>query len=298
MTAVPAMLLWTDAYMADTSHLTTVEHGAYLLLLMAMWRAGGSLPNDDVRLARIAKLSLDKWHKVAPTVMEFMTVDGKAVTQKRLKLEFEIASGKAEKLALAGRAGGRAKALKNIQRKPSDASETPEAEACHEPSESLPNQLPVTNDQITASKEAVAAAAQEKISKEEIERRCEQAAGFGELSGIGKIVELVEAGADLDDRVLPIIREMSRKKREQGAKVANWLYFAAAIADPDRKLPAPPIAVDLGLFVPHGSPAWLAWDGYGRRTKGSGYPSSIIVGGEPGWRFPSEYPPSSDEAAA
>lgn len=145
------------------------------------------------------------------------------------------------------------------------------------------------------------AAAPEKISKEEIERRCEQAAGFGEMSHIGKITALVDAGSDLEGRVLPIIREMSRKKRERGERPENWLYFVAAIADPDRRAPppiAPPTEVAATVFVPHGSPAWQAWDDYGRRTKGSGYPSSVIVRGEPGWRFPTEYPPKDSEAAA
>ena len=50
MAEFPAMQIWTDAYLGDTSHLSTTEHGAYFLLLMAMWRNGGSLPNDDAML--------------------------------------------------------------------------------------------------------------------------------------------------------------------------------------------------------------------------------------------------------
>lgn len=138
MTTTPGMMLWTDAYMADTSHLTTTEHGAYLLILMAMWRAGGSLANDDVRLARIAKLTLDKWRRIAPTIREFFTIDGEAVTQKRLKLELEIALSKTEKLKAAGRSGGRAKALKNNNHAPSIATgnviQLPVAKSYDEPS--------------------------------------------------------------------------------------------------------------------------------------------------------------------
>lgn len=140
------MLLWTDSYLGDTSHLTTVEHGAYLLILMSMWRAGGTLPNDETRLARTARLGLDKWRKIAPTIMAFLSVDHDLVTQKRLKLELEIATGKREKLEQAGRLGGRARALKRLSSAPSDViiddQAMPVAEAKHEAS------LPITNNQL------------------------------------------------------------------------------------------------------------------------------------------------------
>lgn len=87
MAEFPALPLWTDAYLADTSHLTTIEHGAYLLLLIAMWRGGGTLPDDDRKLARFARLTAGQWKRIKPTIMEFFDrADGK-ITQGRLTAE-------------------------------------------------------------------------------------------------------------------------------------------------------------------------------------------------------------------
>ena len=118
MTDTPAMLLWTDAYLGDTGHLSTLEHGAYLVILMAMWRNGGSLPNDERRLARTAGLPLDKWRKIAPAILSFMTINGATITQKRLMLEFKIQSCRTEKSRAAGNASARAKALKKLNPTP------------------------------------------------------------------------------------------------------------------------------------------------------------------------------------
>ena len=84
MAQFPAFPLWTDAYLADTGHLTTIEHGAYMLLLMTMWRAGGSLPNDDKQLARYARMTAAQWARIKPTMMPFFKVSPDSITQGRL----------------------------------------------------------------------------------------------------------------------------------------------------------------------------------------------------------------------
>ena len=87
MAEYPAIPLWTDAYLGDTQHLTTIEHGAYLLLLIAMWRAGGNLPNDDKRLARITRLGPKQWLRVKDTIWEFFEVSSDSISQRRLTAE-------------------------------------------------------------------------------------------------------------------------------------------------------------------------------------------------------------------
>src|SRR3546814_18589523 len=68
--------LFPDAYHRDTTHLTTEEHGAYLLLLMAAWGTEDcSLPNDERRLAALSKTTVQRWRKIAPTVLEFWTIE-------------------------------------------------------------------------------------------------------------------------------------------------------------------------------------------------------------------------------
>src|SRR6266498_2784415 len=53
MAEFPALPLWTDAYIADTTHLSDAEHGRYLLMLMHLWRTPNKkFPNDDAWLAR------------------------------------------------------------------------------------------------------------------------------------------------------------------------------------------------------------------------------------------------------
>lgn len=116
MSIAPFMQLYVSDYLGDTQHLTTEQHGAYLLLLMAMWRNGGFLPNDEKKLARIARVSLRRWHIVAVDIMDFFDTDGGDISQKRLVEEYQKVLSISEKRSHVGSRGGSAKALKNNKR--------------------------------------------------------------------------------------------------------------------------------------------------------------------------------------
>jgi uncharacterized protein YdaU (DUF1376 family) len=92
MSKLPSMPLFCDAYLADTAHLTLEESGAYMHLLMAMWRNGGSIPDDDVDNARMCKVGLKKWRKLKVRLMPFLQsygpVDNLRLTQGRLSREW------------------------------------------------------------------------------------------------------------------------------------------------------------------------------------------------------------------
>jgi uncharacterized protein YdaU (DUF1376 family) len=103
---------WGD-YFADTGHLTTEQHGAYMLLLGRMWMAGGTLPTAPDKLARLTGCTPSRWARIAPDVLAFFVISGDQMTHERLMLELEKAVKKSNQLALSGALGGKAKSLKN-----------------------------------------------------------------------------------------------------------------------------------------------------------------------------------------
>ena len=85
------MPLYVGDYLASTSHLSTEEHGAYLLLLMHYWKTGKPLPDDDKKLANIARLSPDDWLNIKQTISEFFVIDNGEWSQQRLERDRERA---------------------------------------------------------------------------------------------------------------------------------------------------------------------------------------------------------------
>ena len=112
----PSMPMYWDAYLADTTHLTTEEHGAYMLLLAAMWRRNGSVPDDDKDNARILGLTPAKWRKIkarfAETISGF-NMEAGTITQEKLQKTWEITQEKIDKNRVNGAKGGHAKSKGN-----------------------------------------------------------------------------------------------------------------------------------------------------------------------------------------
>ena len=106
-------LYWGD-YLASTAHLSTEEHGAYLLLIGAYWQAGGPLVDDDRRLARITRLSLRRWKVVRETLVEFFTIRAQKWHLKRIDDELSETKKRYLNRSESGKKG-RALQIKNQQ---------------------------------------------------------------------------------------------------------------------------------------------------------------------------------------
>lgn len=250
MSERPFMQLYVADYVGDTMHLSTEQHGAYLLLLMTMWRAGGRLPNDESKLARIVGLSPARWRKIAPDVMAFFVIDGNEITQKRLAAEIEKAKEKSQKRAHAGSLGGKAKALKDNEPALANATD-------------LSWHLPETRDQRSESKEekkeptcAVAKATRTGIDKAFEEFWSEYpkrgTAANPRKPAREKFERLVKSGADPSEivRGARLYREAEAGRGTLGsdkiAMASTWLnqerwrdYVAAVQPTPEKSQPPP-----------------------------------------------------------
>lgn len=127
MSSAPFMQLYVGDYLADTLHLTTEQHGAYLLLLMTMWRHDAALPNDAAKLARIARVSPKRWPAIWAEIEGFFVVDGDKITNRRLTKEHQKAVSISQERKTAASLGGKAKALKDKDARLANGSDL----ACH-----------------------------------------------------------------------------------------------------------------------------------------------------------------------
>jgi uncharacterized protein YdaU (DUF1376 family) len=93
------MPLYVGDYLRDTRDLNTLQHGAYLLLIMHYWQHD-ALPSDDARLAAITGLSVAQWRRIREPVQAKFS-DG----WRHKRIEAEIA--KTDRALMQRRAAGR-----------------------------------------------------------------------------------------------------------------------------------------------------------------------------------------------
>lgn len=195
------MPLYVADYLADTRRLSTIEHGAYMLLIMDYWRNGG-LPNDDRKLARIVGMAEADWLEIRENIAELFQDDWR---HKRIDEEIEKAEIKNERRVEAGRRGGLAKAASN----PSNATILPEQTPSNAlASSSQPQPLSTDVDKKHARERASRPLAEfenefwplypNKVGKDAARKSWEKAVGRAPVSEI--MAGLRQYAAKTDDR--------------------------------------------------------------------------------------------------
>jgi uncharacterized protein YdaU (DUF1376 family) len=85
-------IYWGD-YTKKTQHLSTLEHGAYLLLIAHYWNTGEPIPNNQDTLRRITRTTSKQWNQIAKTMLGFFAIDGDFLVHERVESELQTARG-------------------------------------------------------------------------------------------------------------------------------------------------------------------------------------------------------------
>lgn len=103
------MPLYVGDYLADTMHLSTRQHGAYLLLILACWRNDGWVSGDERMLAAITKLDSDEWADDRPLLVEFFKTARGRWSHRRVTVELKKARRQISQKKAAGRASAKSR---------------------------------------------------------------------------------------------------------------------------------------------------------------------------------------------
>jgi uncharacterized protein YdaU (DUF1376 family) len=270
----PWMPLYVADYLADTSHLTTLEHGAYMLLIMHYWRSGG-LPDDDAKLARIARMSAEQWASVRDTVADLFYDGWK---HKRVDIELARAEEKHETRVNAGKKGGEKKAsnakaeLGNAVAKPYQS---------HSQSQSLDKKEFRTKRVRTICSPEFeefwkAYPKTPTMAKQEAWKSWERLSSDDQIAATAAVPKF-RAYLKPDDKIVHACRFLSQRRFDgfNEPDPANVIPF-----DPNK------------FYAKFGSPELEAWDAYSRKTKGT----NMIRDKRGGWLCDARWPPDHEQA--
>ena len=125
MAALPYLQLYVADYLADTAHLSTLEHGAYLLLIMNYWQRGEPFSAKDQqtlnrRLASVARMDAQAFDQIKETLAEFFVVQENTWVHPRIERDLDAVRAKSTK----AKAAGKASAMARLSKRSTDAEQT------------------------------------------------------------------------------------------------------------------------------------------------------------------------------
>ena len=115
MTSPTWMAFYPRDYLADTRHLTTLQHGAYFLLILEYWMKG-KLPDSDKDKATICGVGdMRTWRRLKPVLAALF--DGPDWRHARIDRELQKANDLKTKRAVFGSRGGQiSRGRNNVER--------------------------------------------------------------------------------------------------------------------------------------------------------------------------------------
>lgn len=243
MSAPPYMRLYWGDYHRDTRHLSRSEHGAYFMLLSALWNNGGKLPTDDATLAKHAMCSPREWADMKPTMMAFFKVVRGRLTHKRVTEELSKYADTVRKRKAAGKKGGSSTHGKDT--------ENSQANAKQKPTKPEPEPEPVegSNDPSLSPGKPVGARGKAKASL--------LVEGFPDSEAITAAGALIEAAgvrldaADHAKRFRAYYVSRGRELADWGAAWVGWIEVEIGKAPPAAQ-PAPTSAAPFVWSGPAG----------------------------------------------
>lgn len=251
MSQAPSMPMFWDAYLADTTHLSTEEHGAYLLLLAAMWRRNGWVPDDDKDNARILHMTVAKWRRTKDRLSGFLIFKDGEISQKNLLKNWENVQEKIEKNRENGSKGGRPKTNKNKGLTKADGY------VSHNPNNNQPEPEPKPYNTTLPDAGAM----------------CEALGITDETKSVGLLslsdpINWLSSGCDMQMDILPTLRQIGAR----GKVVTSWAYCSRAVFEArDRRLsPSPQVTAPISkpAFSKSKSVASLAIENAMRSSNG------------------------------
>lgn len=261
MADFPSLPLFTDAWVADTKHLTRLERGTYHDLLVLMWRSPECrVPNDDAWLGkRLGMTPNEVQNELRPIIAEFIQSDGNWLCQKRLRKEWEWCHKNRKKQSDSAKSRWRNNKKSNVAMPPTPPllKENIKRKRPAKVASQIPEDWTLTPERLTAA----------------------QTEG------------LMEADAKWEARkFVNYWRSEAKPKKDWEATWRNWCITAAS-RKPSR---APPVVVNIrsreaienGFYAKAGSRQLDAWD----KHRGKPYPRDK----DGGWMVPAEWPPQEE----
>jgi len=223
VSAKPFFKLFFSDLAGDTLHLSDAEFGSYMLLLGAMWNAGGRLPDDPARLARIARCSAKVWGRRWSVMSGYFDHADGHISSARMTREIKKVEHLTAERSAAGRAGNEARWLKsndtaiaNGIAKPSQPEPEPDIEAG----------LLRAGDDWPAGRAFDHALILTQLAQTpnlDINR----SPGLGQ--SIGRLARWRQDGnASWEHDVVPVVTALAQKSSRA---IGTWAYFDAAIGE-------------------------------------------------------------------